>query len=167
LNNDGTTAPDTFLRYMVLPNGRRPLLDMFGVNPYTERGLDMKLPHRPWRVDFNDLDWLVRQLDRYWPRRRLQLFISEFGWNTEHEAKGWLYVVSREQQAARLSTAYRIAAKLRRINTMCWFQLYDAPPERPGTLWQNWTSGLRTSSGVRKPSWHAFARVPPGPNRLR
>jgi hypothetical protein len=50
---------------MVLPNGRRPWLDMFGVNPYTERPLDMTLPHRAGRLDFNDLDWLVRQLDRY------------------------------------------------------------------------------------------------------
>jgi len=31
------------------------------VNPYTERRLDMALPHRPGRVDFNDFDWLVRQ----------------------------------------------------------------------------------------------------------
>ena len=54
-----TTAPDTFLRNMVLPNGRRPRMDMFGINPYTERNLDMELPHVPGRVDFNDLDWLV------------------------------------------------------------------------------------------------------------
>jgi hypothetical protein len=166
-NNEGTTAPDTFLRNMVLPNGRRPQLDMFGINPYTERRLDMALPHRPGRVDLNDLDWLIRQLDRYWPRRRLQLFIEEFGWNTEHEARGWLYFVSRKKQAARLSKAFQMAARFPRINTMCWFQLYDSPPSRAGTVWLNWTSGLRTSSGVRKPSWGAFARVPPGPRRLR
>ena len=166
-NDEGTSAPDTFLRNMVLPNGRRPQMDMFGVNPYTERRLDMALPHRPGRVDFNDLDWLVRQLDRYWPRRRLQLFIEEFGWNTEHEARGWLYVVSRKQQSARLSRGYRIAAKFPRINTMCWFQLYDALPEKQGSIWLNWTSGLRTAQGVRKPAWRSFARVPPGPRRLR
>ena len=166
-NDETTTAPDTFLRYMVLPNGRRPRMDMFGVNPYTERPLDMSLPHRAGRVDFNDLDWLTRQLDRYWPRRRLQLFIEEFGWNTEHAASGWLYVVSRKKQAARLADAFRIAATLPRINTMCWFQLYDAPPNKQGATWLNWTSGLRTFQGVRKPSWRAFARVPPGPSRLR
>jgi hypothetical protein len=36
-NDDATTAPDTFLRYMVLSNGRRCRTDMLGVNPYTER----------------------------------------------------------------------------------------------------------------------------------
>jgi hypothetical protein len=165
LNDDKTTAPDTFVRNMVLPNGRRPKLDMFGISPYTERPLDMALPYRPGRVDFNDLDWLARQLDRYWPRRRLRLFIQEFGWNTEHEAVGWLYVVSRERQAADLPKAFRIAAGFRRIDTMCWFQLLDSPPHRDGFRWVNWTSGLRTWDGVKKPSWNAFARVPRGPRR--
>ena len=153
LNDESTTAPDTFLRNMVLPNGRRPKLDMFGINPYTERRLDMALPHRPGRVDFNDLDWLGRQLHRYYPNQRLPIFIDEFGWNTEHEATGWLYIVSREEQAARLTRAYRMASRLPRINTMCWFQLYDAPPDRNGTMWLNWTSGLRTVRGARKPAW--------------
>jgi hypothetical protein len=164
-NNEDNTAPDRFLRYMVLPNGRRPRLDMFGIDPYTERALDMALPHRARRVDFNDLDWLTRQLDRYWPRRRLQLFIGEFGWNTEHQAGGWLYVVSRKKQADRLTKAFRIAASFPRINTMCWFQLYDGGPQKQGDMWLNWTSGLRTFEGTRKPSWGAFARVPPGRNR--
>jgi hypothetical protein len=165
MNDAYTTAPDTFLRYMVLPNGRRPRMDMFGINPYTERPLDMTLPHAAGRVDFNDLDWLTRQLDRYYPRRRLRLFIEEFGWNTEHAASGWLYVVSRKKQAARLTRAFRIAAGFPRIDTMCWFQLYDAPPSREGGRWLNWTSGLRTSRGARKPSWTAFRRLPSGSRR--
>ena len=166
-NDETTTAPDTFVRNMVLPNGRRPRMDLFGINPFTERPLNLALPHRAGRVDLNDLDWLIRQLDRYWPRRRLQLFVEEFGWNTEHRASGWLYVVSRRKQATRLARAFRLAARLGRINTMCWFQLYDAPPHREGGVWLNWTSGLRTWSGARKPSWTAFSRIPPGPRRVR
>jgi hypothetical protein len=27
------------------------------------------------------------------PNQRLPIFIDEFGWNTEHEAIGWLFVV--------------------------------------------------------------------------
>jgi hypothetical protein len=164
-NDATTTAPDTFLRNMILPNGRRPRLDMFGINPYTERRLDMALPHLTHRVDFDDLDWLSRQLDRYWPRRHLRLFIDEFGWNTEHEAQGWLYHVSRKKQAEDLPRAYHLGAKFGRIDTMCWFQLYDAPPERSASQWLNWTSGLRTSKGLRKPAWWTFRRVPPGPRR--
>ncbi len=167
LNDDTTTAPDTFLRYMVLPDGRRPRLDVFGVNPFTERRINLALPHRSGRLDFNDLDWLLQRLDRYWPGRRLRLFIDEFGWNTEHEATGWLYVVSRKQQAVDLRRAYAAAAKLRRVDTLCWYQLYDEPPRSEGGMWQNWTSGLRTYDGERKPSWLAFKRTPSGPRRLR
>lgn len=58
-------------------------------------------------TDFNDLDWLARQLDRYWPGRRLEIFVEEFGWNTEHETSGWLYVFSRKKQAAQFKGAPR------------------------------------------------------------
>ena len=162
-NDQYTTAPDTFIANMVLPNGRRPRLDMFAINPYTERRLDLALPKRPLRVDFDDLDWLARRLDKLWPRRRLRIFIDEFGWNTEHEALGWLYYVPRKKQAASLRKAYALASKFGRVDTMCWYQLYDAPPRRNSTQWLNWTSGLRTWDGVRKPSWKMFARVPRGP----
>jgi hypothetical protein len=165
LNNYTSTAPDTFLRNLVLPNGRRPRLDMFGVNPYTERPLSIALRHLPSRLDFDDLDWLHRRLNQLWPRRHLKIFIGEFGWNTEHEAEGWLYHVSRPQQAVRLRIAYRLAAKLGYVDTMCWFLLYDQLPYHPGSVWLNWTSGLRTADGLRKPAWWTFRRVAPGPRR--
>jgi hypothetical protein len=166
-NDEFTTAPDRFLRYMVLPNGRRPRLDMFGMNPYTQRPLNMALSHHARGVDFDDLDWLVKQLDRYWPKRHLQLFVDELGWNTEHEALGWLFVVSRRMQASKVTKSYRLAAGLGRINTMCSFLLFDQPPAKDNGRWVNWTSGLRTWDGVRKPAWKAFARVPRGPSRLK
>jgi hypothetical protein len=159
LNDQYTTAPDTFLANMRLPNGRPPRLDLFAVNPYTERPLDLKLRKRPLRVDFDDLDWLIRQLDRIWPRRHLRILVDEFGWNTEHEALGWLYVVPRRKQASDLRKAYALAAKLRRVDTMCWFLLYDSPPSRNSSQWLNWTTGLRTWDGIRKPSWNAFVNA--------
>jgi hypothetical protein len=109
-NDQTTTAPDTFIQNMVLPNGRRPRLDMFGVNPYTERPIDLRLRHLPHRVDLDDLDWLARRLDQLWPKRHLRLFVDEMGWNTEHPAQGWLYVVSRKAQAQKLTAAYRLSA---------------------------------------------------------
>jgi hypothetical protein len=167
LNDQYTTAPDTFIANMVLPDGRRPRLDLFAVNPYTERPLNLALPKRPLRVDFDDLDWLARRLDQLWPRRHLRILVDEFGWNTEHEALGWLYYVPRKKQAADLRKAYALAAKFGRVDTMCWYQLYDAPPDRNSTQWLNWTSGLRTWKGVRKPAWQAFSRIPRGPSRTR
>jgi len=165
LNDEHTTAPDTFITNMVLPNGHRPRLDIFAVNPYTERPLNIALPKRPLRVDFDDLDWLGHRLDRLWPRRHLRIFVDEFGWNTEHEALGWLYFVRRKKQAVDLRKAYALAAKFRRVDTMCWYLLYDAPPDRNGNQWLNWTSGLRIWNGAKKPAWYAFERVPRGPSR--
>jgi len=49
---------------------------------------------------------------------------------------------------------------------MCWYLLDDQPAQRNSLQWLNWTSGLRTWNGVRKPAWQAFARVPPGPSKL-
>jgi hypothetical protein len=164
-NDATTTAPDTFIANMVLPNGRRPRLDMFGINPYTERPMNMALPHRAHRVDFDDLDWLAHRLDRLWPGRHLRIYVDEFGWNTEHEAQGWLYYVPRKKQAAGLPEAYASAAKLGRVDTLCWFLLYDTPPGRNSTQWLNWTSGLRTWKGVRKPAWFTFRAVISGPRR--
>ena len=163
LNDQYTTAPDTFIANMVLPDGRRPRLDMFAINPYTERPLKLTLGKRRLRVDFDDLDWLTRRLDRAWPKHHLKIFIDEFGWNTEHEALGWLYYVSRKQQAANLRKAYALAAKVPRLDTMCWYLLYDDPPHRNTNQWLNWTTGLRSSQGTRKPSWWAFRRLAPGP----
>jgi hypothetical protein len=165
-NDEFTTAPDRFLHYMVLPNGRRPRLDMFGMNPYTQRPLNMALSHHARGVDFNDMDWLLTQLDRYWPRRHLQVFIDELGWNTEHEALGWLYVVSRKKQAEKIARSFRLAARLGRINTMCSFLLFDTPSAKRDGKFVNWTSGLRTWDGVRKPAWRVFARIARGPSRV-
>jgi hypothetical protein len=162
LNNQGTTAPDTFLTYLRLPSGRRPRLDMFGINPYTERPLDLSLTHLPGRIDFDDLDWLAQRLDQIWPRRHLKILVDEFGWNTEHSAVGWLYYISRQQQAIKLRKAYALASRLPRVDTLCWYELYDAPPDGQGL---NWTSGLRTWDGVKKPAWWAFRRVPSGQRR--
>jgi hypothetical protein len=164
-NDKYVTAPDVFIRNMVLPSGRRPRLDMFGINPYTERRLDLALRHLPNRVDFNDLDWLAHDLDRYWPHGHLRMFVAEFGWNTEHEGQGWLYVVPRTKQAADLATAYRLAATQRRVDTFCWFLLYDSPANLSGGHYLNWTSGLRTSTGEKKPAWEAFARARSGRSR--
>ena len=41
---------------------------------------------------------------------------DKFGFNTEHEALGWLYYVSRKKQASVLGRAYSLVAKLRRVD---------------------------------------------------
>jgi hypothetical protein len=163
------TSPVTFLRNMKLPDGRRPRMDLFGINPYSERRPRLADPLVGKRVDFNDLDWLTKALDRAYPGRKMRIFIGEFGWQTEHGNTQWFWFVPRRQQAADLTAAYRAAARLGRVDTFCWFTLHDAPPSREQEFgfYTNWTSGLKTHTGKRKASWEAFRRVPPGPRRDR
>jgi hypothetical protein len=169
-NDEGTTAPATFLQNMRLPDGRPPRLDLFGINPYSERPPDLQLPLRPGRLDINDLDWLVRNIDLIWPSHP-RLFIGEFGWLTEHGNNGWYWHVSRRQQAADLTAAYKLATFLGHVDTFCWFLLRDRPETSTtvdGTkVYTNWTSGLELSDGTHKPSYDAFRAVPSGPVRLR
>ena len=163
-----STSPPTFLRHMKLPSGARPRLDLFGMNPYSERRPHLGEPQQGSRVDINDLDWLLRRLDQAYPGKRLRIFIGEFGWQTSHGNEQWFWYVPMKQQARDLTAAYRLAARVGRIDTLCWFQLHDAPDahDSGGLFFTNWTGGLRRANGEAKPSQLAFKRVPAGPRRV-
>jgi hypothetical protein len=174
-NNAASTNPETFLREMRLPNGSRPRFDLLGINPYTERSPRITLEKRDPIIDIADLDWLFKKLDVWYPAAKqpggkpVRLFIGEFAWLTEHGNIYWLYSMSRAKQASWMRPAFRIAANTRRVDTMCWYQLYDAPPvagEEKALIPSNWTSGLRTASGTRKPSYDVFRKLPRGPKQL-
>ena len=174
-NNGTSTNPATFLEEMKLPAGSRPRFDLLGINPYTERAPRISSPKRDPLVDLDDLDWLFQNLDVWYPAAKqpnhkpVRLFIGEFAWLTEHGNIYWLYSISRARQASWMRSAFKLAANTRRVDTMCWFQLYDAPPvaaDAGKTFKSNWTSGLRTSDGVRKPSYKVFGSLPKGPKKL-
>jgi hypothetical protein len=58
------------------------------------------------------------------------------------------------KQAAYLKQADAIARKNPRIQMMIWFLLKDEP------ILSGWQSGLMTASGLKKPSFAAFAGLP-------
>ena len=69
-----------WLRYLKLPDGTRPRMDMWGHNPYTYRIPNLKAERSPrGRIDFSDLDTLVKELDKAYKGQRLRLFLSEWG----------------------------------------------------------------------------------------
>jgi hypothetical protein len=59
-------------------------------------------------------------------------------------------MTTRADQAARIRQMYRIATRYKRIAAIANNLLYDQPGEK------GWTTGLRTSDGVRKPSWYVY-----------
>jgi hypothetical protein len=113
-------------------------------------------------VTIGSLDRLTRTLDRilraYDVRRRLPLYLTEFGYQTPPDPFG----VSMAVQAAWLNQSEYIATRNPRVRTLGQFLLYDdGPPE--GSTFQ---SGLRSHGGARKPSWAAY-RLPVWLPRVR
>ncbi|MEJ7753240.1 MAG: hypothetical protein WKF46_09875 [Candidatus Limnocylindrales bacterium] len=63
--SSGDVKPTDWLRWMRLPNGLPPRLDLYGHNPFSERFPDIdKKPYRKGVRDISDIDSFHRQLQR-------------------------------------------------------------------------------------------------------
>jgi len=63
--SSGDVKPTDWLRWMRLPNGLPPRLDLYGHNPFSERFPDIeKSPYRKGVRDISDIDSFHRQLQR-------------------------------------------------------------------------------------------------------
>jgi hypothetical protein len=152
----GKVAPLIFLRRMVLPSGRHPRLDLYGHNPFTRRRPRLDDPPLgEGRVDFGGLDDLARRLDRYYPGKRVELFLSEFTLPTDHASPVFSYWFTRDVAASWLTSAMRLAHEWPRIFALGWYSLYDEPP-RAGRTPTHW--GLLDWRGRKKPAYFAYRR---------
>jgi hypothetical protein len=159
----GDISPYNWIRYMKLPGGRSPRMDLFGHNPFTSRRPDLRKPPHGFGPDvnysdFSDLDTFTFVLDRHLrdPRgRRLRLFLSEFFLPTDHFNWEFPFYVSRATQASWLTSALRIVRRWSRIYTMGWFSLYDDPPRSDH---REVNRGLIDRKSRRKPAYYAFKR---------
>jgi hypothetical protein len=155
----GDITPYNWVRYMRLPNGRRPRMDLYGHNPFTGRQPLRHAPHHDYLVDFSDLPKFTRFLDTHGYRnssgRPLRLFLSEFFFPTDHANNEFPFHVSWKLQASWLGDALRITMKSSRIYTLGWLGLYDDPKRADGL---EVNRGLMTRSGRRKPSYGVFMR---------
>lgn len=141
-----------WLRYMKLPNGRMPRMDLWGHNPFTFR--IPKLRSRPspkGRVDFSDLKRLTKKLDRYYPgKKKLKLFLSEFGIPGGGSKDAELgFGLSLKTQVKWIKAAFKYQKSLKRIYTLGWVHPFDRPDF-------GITTGLLTADGKRKPGYFAF-----------
>jgi hypothetical protein len=161
----GDISPYNWIRYLKLPNGRRPRMDLFGHNPFTQRGPDLKKPP-PGKgnnavnySDFSDLDTFAFVLDYYKVHdakgRKLRLFLSEFTIPTDHFNLEFPFYVSRRLQARWVTAALEIVRRWSRIYTLGWVGLYDDPPRVDH---REVNRGLIDVKGRRKPGYYAFKR---------
>ena len=156
----GDISSLNWIRNLRLPNGKPPRLDLYGHNPFGARLPRLQGPSLGHGfADFNDLDVLAGWVDRWLahPRgkRRINFFLSELFWPTDHPNTEFNFWVPRKTAALYLSSALRITRRWSRIYTLGWFSLYDDPPNPEG---DEVNRGLLTYRGRKKPAYWAYKR---------
>jgi hypothetical protein len=152
----GVVSAPKFIRWMKLPNGRRPRLDWFGHNPFSARLPKLSRPPYAAAVrDFSDLDTLYREVRRaYRGRPAPRLWLSEFTVSATRDNRAFGFHVSERAQARWLSAAFRIACSQRYIAGLGWYTLLDEPDQTTGL-----TSGVLDSTGSPKPAFEAYRKA--------
>jgi hypothetical protein len=150
-------APVDWAHWMRLPDGRRPRLDMWGHNPYEFRSPGRNKPLlAPRARGFSDLDRFVAELDRAFPGKRLKLWLSEYGVQSDHDSHYFDFHVSQREQARWVRRAYRIVRRFSRVAVLGWWRFEDEPPNARR---DHQRSGLVTWTGRRKPAYHAYRKA--------
>jgi hypothetical protein len=106
----------------------------------------------PTAITLGNINVLIREVTRLYGNKRI--WITEYGYQTNPPDR--IFGVSFANQARYLTQAYGIAKRHPRIDMFLWFLLKD----EQRALEEGWQSGLMTSSGVRKPAFTAFQRLP-------
>jgi hypothetical protein len=156
----GDISSLNWIRNLRLPNGKPPRLDLYGHNPFSNRRPLMNRPPLGHGfADFSDLDLLARWVDRWLARprgkARINLFLSELFWPTDHANHEFNFHVTRQAAALWLSDALKTTRRWSRIYTLGWFSLYDDPPNAQG---DEVNRGLLTFRGKKKPAYFAYKR---------
>jgi hypothetical protein len=138
-----------WIRYLRLPDGSRPRMDMWGHNPFSFRKPNLKdPPSRRGAVTFSDLRRLVRALDRAkFPGAKLELYLSEWGVPIGFKDKDLRYSLKPREGMKWIRAGFRIARRWGRIYTLGWIHPVDTARN---------SQGLFDSSGARKPGYDAF-----------
>lgn len=142
-----TVAPATFAKGVAAANPRLKF-DAWAHHPYPVP-VNMK-PTQKVRypnVSLLSMPRFEKDLDTWFKRKNVQIWISEYGHETAPgEPKG----ISEAQQAQYIPQAVSLLKADRRVQMFVWFVLRDSS----GSLWQ---SGLYGPDGRAKPAVGAFA----------
>jgi hypothetical protein len=140
--------PYQWIRYMKLPDGSRPRMDLYGHNPFSYREPTLDAPPSPkGRVEFSDLRRFGKALDRYFPGKHLRFFLSEWGVQAGGKDVSPGFKVSPVTQAKWIRAAYSIARSWGRIYTLGWVHALDTDISG---------GGLMDINGNPKPAYYVF-----------
>jgi hypothetical protein len=158
----GDVHPVDWVRWMRLPNGKRPPLDYFGHNPFTRRKPGFHQPiSAPGARDMSDVPKFAREVHkaykkvRRFRKRGPSLWLSEFTVSSDRANRAFNFAVSRAQQAAWLRSAFKISDRTRAVAALGWFNLIDEGPSIPNGL----TTGLLDANGQPKPVFNVFQKA--------
>ena len=152
----GSTPPQAFARYLKA-KGAGAYMDAYSHHPYTPGGSTHvgpgQMPNNPTRaVTLGNLG----QLTKLFPKK--PFYLTEYGYNTQYSH--WFGVaVSKADQARYLRQAYAYVKRYRQVRALLWFMVDDMSAGGSVTdkAGNGVYMGVSTYTGIRKPSWYAFA----------
>ena len=155
----GQLTMGDYLRWLRLPNGAPPRMDLYGDNPYSTRYPKLSAPaYSPAVRDIDDIDTLERELSKDYAGHgpTPKLWLSEFSISSDAPSRAFDYYVSRPVQAKWVTAAYQLANSVPYVAGLGWYELLDQPPTTPEPL----TEGLMSASALPKPAFYAYAKAP-------
>jgi hypothetical protein len=141
------------LRFALLLGKRRPPLDVYSHHPY-RTDVGKKAGQLPGVNDigFADLPKLISGLDKAFPGKRLHLWVTEFGLQTNPPDSFQGVSLSFQSQQLRRNVASARANP--RIDMLVWFLIRDEQPRKPFAA--GFQTGLAFTNGNVKPAWSVF-----------
>jgi hypothetical protein len=153
------SGPKTFepavapLRFLQELGKFHPPLDVYSHHPYrTDAGQKKGQVANPNDIAFADLPRLIAGLDKAFPRKRLHLWITEFGLQTSPPDAFQGVSLSYQSQQLRRNVASARANP--RIDMLVWFLIRDEAVRKPFA--GGFQTGLAFTNGKLKPSWSVF-----------
>jgi hypothetical protein len=156
-NNRYRTSPQSFARYLK-DHGAASLFDIYSHHPYVPGGTANPAPdrapaHPKTTVTLGNLGTLLR----IFPDK--PFYLTEYGYQTRPSVYFGYLKVTPAVQARYLTTAYSYLRRYPQVKLLIWYLLYDWRP-REVSADRGIYSGLRSTTGTRKPAWYAFRDVP-------
>jgi len=141
-----TLAPGTFARLLSTVRPRLQF-DAWSHHPYSEIGRPPTQQVRWPNVTLSQLSRFEQELDRWFGRKNIPIWITEYGFETQpDEPKG----VTWAQQATYVRQTLTLLRRDPRITVFIWFILRDDPTS-------TWQSGLISRAGREKPASNVFS----------
>ena len=141
------------LRFMKELAKRNPPLDVYSHHPYrTDAGKKKGQVANPNDIAFADLPRLIKGLDQAFKKKRLNLWITEFGLQTK--PPDTFQGVSLSYQSRQLRRNVASSRANPRIDMLVWFLIRDEQVRRPFAA--GFQTGLAFTNGKFKPAWSVF-----------